>query len=489
VVAEVVGGGCKQAQKNGRPGVAALQYIPPLSLWRNGDSRDGFPRIAGRRSREAREYTMMTRSFLIGALLLTLGLAACSGPEVASSADDVVCDDDNGGLNLPDGFCAVTVADSVGRARHIAVRDNGDVYVALRQMKEGGGIVALRDTSGDGRADVMERFGTHPGTGMAIADGYLYFAPDTAVFRYPLRDDELLPGSDYELIASGFPVQGLHAPKTISLDGNGGLYVNVGAPSNNCQDETQAIAPQGTDPCPQLARHAGIWRFDAARTAQTQERDATHFAVGVRNSVAMAWNASAGALYVVEHARDVLRQAFPDLYTDEQGAELPAEQFIRIEEGATYSWPYCYFDHLQGRHVLSPEYGGDGTVAGRCEAYPLPLMGFPGHYSPNGLVFYEASHFPQRYRAGAFVAFHGSWNRSPFEQKGFNVVFVPFRGGVPSGDWEVFADGFAGVERVESVGQARYRPMSVAIGPDGSLYVGDSVRGRIWRIVYRGQDV
>ena len=414
--------------------------------------------------------------------VLVFSFAACT----TERGQAIVCDPDNGGLTLPDGFCAVVVADSIGPARHMAIRDNGDVYVALRRVTGGGGIVGLRDTTGDGKADLVVRFGEFPGSGIGIYDGHLYFAPDTSVFRYRFDGDELAPLPGYEQIAGGFPVQGLHAPKLIALDGKGGLYVNVGAPSNNCQDENVAIEPPGFDPCPAVERHAGIWRFDASRPGQTQA-EAEHYAVGVRNSVAIAWNSNIDQLYVVEHGRDILNQQWPELYSEEESAELPAERFLMLEEGKDYGWPYCYYDHLQQKNVLSPEYGGDGTEVGRCSAYADPLMGFPGHYSPNGLTFYTSDQFPERYRNGAFVAFHGSWNRAPFEQKGFNVVFVPFDGKAPSGDWEVFADGFAGVSPIMSVNEAKHRPMDVDVAPDGSLYVVDSLKGKIWRIVYRGR--
>jgi len=94
--------------------------------------------------------------------------------------------------------------------------------------------------------------------------------------------------------------------------------------------------------------------------------------------------------------------------------------------------------------------------------------------------------FPARYRGGAFVAFHGSWNRAPLPQAGYLVAFVPFAGARPSGPYEVFADGFAGAERIGSPGEARHRPMGLAVAPDGALLVADTVRGRIWRVTFSG---
>jgi glucose/arabinose dehydrogenase len=112
-------------------------------------------------------------------------------------------------------------------------------------------------------------------------------------------------------------------------------------------------------------------------------------------------------------------------------------------------------------------------------------MAFPGHIGPNDLLFYTGSMFPDRYRTCASVAFHGSWNRAPLPQKGFYVAFVPFVNGMPSGDMEIFADGFSGVKVVDSNNEALHRPTGLAQGPDGSIYVSDSMEGRIWRIMYK----
>ena len=162
---------------------------------------------------------------------------------------------------------------------------------------------------------------------------------------------------------------------------------------------------------------------------------------------------------------------------------VPSEEFLMLEDGADFGWPYCYYDHLQGKKVLAPEYGGDRNTTGRCESTTDPILGFPGHLAPNDLLFYHSEQFPERYRNGAF---HGSWNRAPEPQEGYFVVFVPFEGALPSGDWEVFADGFSQLDEVESPRDAVYRPCGLAVGPDGSLYVNDSNQGRIWRIFYSG---
>jgi glucose/arabinose dehydrogenase len=111
-------------------------------------------------------------------------------------------------------------------------------------------------------------------------------------------------------------------------------------------------------------------------------------------------------------------------------------------------------------------------------------VGLPGHWAPDDLKIYTGKSFPAAYQGGAFIAFHGSWNRAPAPQDGFNVVFQPLRNGAASGQWVVFADGFAGPDKAR--GRAAHRPTGLAIGPDGALFVSDDSKGRIWKITYHG---
>ena len=115
-----------------------------------------------------------------------------------------------------------------------------------------------------------------------------------------------------------------------------------------------------------------------------------------------------------------------------------------------------------------------------------PLIGFPGHIAPGDILFYTANQFPEHYKHGAFIAFHGSTIRGPYSQAGYFVGFVPFKDGKPSGPWEVFANGFAGMDTIINTTDAKHRPMGIAEGPDGSLYISDSRKGKIWRIMFRG---
>lgn len=420
---------------------------------------------------------MIERWFLAAAF----ALAATAWPDtgVTSPAD---CDSDNGGLELAEGFCARVAADELGRARHLAVRGNGDVYVIFRKAVDGRGLAALRDTDGDGRYDRIERFGEVTGTGIAVRDDWLYAGADNRVVRYRLPEgDGLVPGGEPETVVTGFPGQGQHAAKSLAFDGEGHLFVNVGGPSNACQKKARTPGSPGIDPCPQLERHGGVWRFDAAATDQDHQRRAP-FATGIRNAVALAWNGVDGGLYAVQHGRDQLHSLWPELFTVDDNAVLPAEEFLRLEEGDDFGWPYCYHDQRRGRKVLAPEYGGDGEKVGRCAEKKGPLVGFPGHWAPNDLLFYAGGLFPERYRGGAFIAFHGSWNRAPRPQAGYRVVFVPMEDGKPAGDWITFADGFKGAERIESSREAEYRPMGLTVTPDGELLVIDSQKGRLWAV-------
>lgn len=421
-------------------------------------------------------------------LLLILGIfllliVACTSSNDRKKTGDLTSAID-GELTLPDGFSSIVVAESLGRGRHLTVRDNGDIFLALRQLENNKGIVALRDSDGNGSADIIKYFGEFPGTGIDFHNGYLYFGSDQEVMRYKFLDSELLPDPSRELIVTGFPDQNQHEVKPFTFDGEGNIYVNVGAPSNACMEQMRTAGSQGLYPCPQLERHAGIWRFKDNVLNQDQVKDGYHYATGIRNSVALDWNFNSNHLYVVQHGRDQLYQFFPDLYDEDAGVNLPAEELFLVKDGSDFGWPYCYFDPYLEKKVQAPEYGGDGESTTGCEDKEDPIMFFPAHAAPNDILFYSGNQFPARYKNGAFIAFHGSWNRAPQEQEGYYVVFIPFDGAYPSGDWEIFADGFAGKDVVMQPHEAEHRPMGLAQGPEGSLFVSDSQSGKIWKIQY-----
>jgi glucose/arabinose dehydrogenase len=399
-------------------------------------------------------------------------------------------------LVLPEGFGAIVVADSLGMARHLAVNANGDIYVKLRHITTSPGTVALRDTTNDGKADIIKRFGEYYNDGsfateMRIHNGYLYFSTELVVYRQKLPENELTPrGAPEVLVVDQYPIR-WHNAKSLAFDGQGNMYVTFSAPTNVCEDwssidyeaskSTENI--KGLNPCPQLADQAGIWKFREDKQNQLQS-NGVRYATGLRSIVGISWNSVDNSLYAVQHGRDYLSAHAPKIYTPWQNAVLPAEEFVQIKEGDDFGWPYTYYDPFKKKRMLAPEYNGDGVK--EANGYAEPLMGLPAHWAPNDLLFYQGNQFPERYKKGAFIAFHGSTNRAPYLQGGYIVAFIPFENGKPLGTWEVFADGFAGTERITKMEDAKYRPMGLAEGPDGSLYIVESKKGKLWRVVFHG---
>lgn len=431
---------------------------------------------------------------LMSLLAVSFGLPL-DGRAASSSA----CDPDNGGLTLPAGFCASVFADNLGRARQLVVAPNGDVYVNTWSSRytenknaPGGYLVALRDTNADGKADQIERFGpVHQdgkpggGTGIAVHAGALYVEDIGKIVRYRLEGGALVPAASPDVILTGLHTETGHIMHPFAITSGGTLYVNSGSLTNSCQEKDRTVESPGQKPCAELALQAGIWRYDAGKTGQAFSAN-ERFATGTRNAVALAVNAADGALYATLHGRDGLGPHWPKLYTTEQNNELPAEIFSRIDKGDDFGWPTCYYDGRQRKHVLAPEYGGDGGKAqGPCADKKQPAVTFPAHWAPNSMAFYAGSQFPAKYRGGAFVAFHGSHDRKPV-QAGYLVAFVPFEGSKPVGRFEEFATGFTGAASVKAPTEAKHRPMGVAAGPDGALYVSDDVKGRVWKITYAG---
>ena len=254
-------------------------------------------------------------------VLVAVGLIPVSA-EAQRSRALPACDPDNGGLILPEGFCALVVADGLEGARHLDVTADGDIYVHLRGSRgrepnpPGGGVVALRDADGDGRAEVVQRFSDHYGTGLQLRGDYLYVSTTTEVYRYRMTPGELVPRGEPELIVSGFPEQRGHAAKAFAFDESDNLYVNVGAPSNVCMENRGPGSP-GQEPCLQRVRQASVWRFDADRTGQTQESDGHQFVTGTRNIVAIAWDPATRAIYAAQHGRDAVHTLWPDHYNED----------------------------------------------------------------------------------------------------------------------------------------------------------------------------
>jgi glucose/arabinose dehydrogenase len=423
-----------------------------------------------------------------GLAALALGVASPAAAQPAAGG----CGD-NGGLKLPPGFCATVFADGLGSVRHMAVAPNGVVYVNSWSGKGAGGdgfLIALEDSGKAGKADKVTRFGDKAadgstgGTGVGLYKGYLYAEEKDKIVRYPLAAGASVPGGKGEVVVSGMPLGGDHPMHPFMIDPKGDLFVDMGSATNSCQPQNRRSGVPGTNPCTETETRAGLWKFSADKLGQPFT-PAARFATGIRNGEGISMDA-AGRIYVAMHGRDQLAQNWGKLYPDAAAiADQPAEELLLVKAGGDYGWPYCYYDNAQKKLVLAPEYGGDGGKAvGLCAQKSPPVAGLPGHWAPDDLKIYAGKAFPAAYLGGAFIAFHGSWNRAPAPQDGFNVVFQPLRNGAASGQWVVFADGFAGPDKAR--GRAAHRPTGLAIGPDGALYVSDDAKGRIWKITYHG---
>ena len=230
---------------------------------------------------------------------------------VAARAALPAPDADNGGLTLPPGFRAVVVADKLKPLRNLAVAPNGDIYVKTRKA----GIYALRDTDGDGRADVIKEFGSGGGTGIALRDGWLYTSTDDHVFRYPLVPGELVPAGEPQRVIRDLPNGRQHEAKVFAFGADGQLYVETGSPSNAYGGKKdRARGAQGEDATEFLKTHGGFWRFDPDKLEQTQA-DGYHFSTGHRHATTIALNPVNRQLFVSIHGRDQLNTVAPQFFS------------------------------------------------------------------------------------------------------------------------------------------------------------------------------
>lgn len=434
--------------------------------------------------------------FTIRRVAAGAGLALAIGALIAAAPRTIgpqgACAADNAGLTLPAGFCATIFADSLTAPRHMVVAPNGDLWVVAAAPGGRGGppptppqrLYLLRDANGDGKAEMVKSFPHGGGSGIALANGALYASSGRAIVRYRYTAGTTELGAP-DTIVSEFATGGHIAYNFVVVGPT--LYMNVGSATNVCQERNQPNV-KGIDPCVELETRAGVWTFDANRMGQ-KPADGQRFATGLRNLVALTVHPRDSMLWAAMHGRDNLHQNWG--FSQEYGAENPAEQVNHIEKGDDFGWPYCYYSNEEKKLVTAPEYGGDGKKDDRCRDKKAPAYGFPGHIGPNDMLFYTGAQFPEEYRNGAFIAFHGSWNRAPLPQQGFNVAFLPMRErrllrGASAGPHRVFAEGFSRNGGPGTDGRI-HRPTGLAQATDGSLYVSDDVAGTIYRISFRGR--
>jgi len=286
-------------------------------------------------------------------LAVSAGVAQTSKPDA-----------NNAGLKLPAGFVALKVADGLGAARHLAVAPNGNIFVKLENLKSGKGIYWLRDPNKDGRDEQKTGFGNYIGTGMYIKGNYLYASSNTDIYRYKLDDNFKPDTANPEKLVTGLLARHQHESKSIIVDNDGNLYTNIGAYSNACQEQDRTKGSTGRNPCPILDSAGGIWQFRADKTDQTYG-DGVHYATGLRNVVGLDWNTQTNSLFVTQHGRDQLGDLYPDLYTAQQSAELPAECMYELHKGSNCGWPYIYYDQIGvGALMRVRETGGKAESSG-----------------------------------------------------------------------------------------------------------------------------
>ena len=437
---------------------------------------------------------------IAGLLLMSVQPSAAQDARNAASNSGSACAGDNGGITLSPGFCATVFADNVGHARHMVVAPNGVVYVNTwsgryyantenAKAPDGGFLLALQDTTGSGRADKVVRFGpgvesgNAGGTGIALYNGALFAETNDRIVRYALPPGAIAPTGAPEVVVSGLPLTGDHPMHPFKIDAQGALYVDLGSATNACQRQNRIPNSPGIQPCTELETRAGIWRYDANRTGQ-QFSPAERFATGLRNGEGIAFD-SAGRIFATQHGRDQLRENWSAALHRGAGRQRAGgracsagtRRRLRLAVLLLRSEPA---EARPGAGIWRRRRQGDRAVRRQASARRRVSRAL-GAQRPRHL---RRAAIPGAYRGGAFIAFHGSWNRAPSPQGGYNVVFQPLADGKPSGNYVVFADGFAGASK--EPGRAAHRPSGLAVGPDGALYVSDDQRGRIWRIVFRG---
>ena len=240
-----------------------------------------------------------------------------------------------------------------------------------------------------------------------------YAEVNDRIVRYALPAGTIAPTGAPEVIVSGLPLTGDHPMHPFAIDAQGGLYVNLGSATNACQVENRMPTPRASSRAPSSRRGPAS---GATTPIAPGSGSPPPSASPPGSATAKASHSTPrGESSRPSTAATSCARTGRSLYTPEQGANEPAEELLQLERGADYGWPYCYFDLSQQKLVLAPEYGGDGKkTVGLCAEKRAAVAAFPAHWAPNDLALYNGQQFPAAYRGGAFIAFHGSWNRAPF---------------------------------------------------------------------------
>ena len=423
------------------------------------------------------------------AFLSAISLACAALPFACGAA----MADEPDGLKLLPGFHAQVVATGLPSLRHLAVRDDGTIYASTRGGGRGAaspGILVLQPGA-DHKADKNDHFSTITGgTGIRIHGNYLYASSNADVVRFALKKGEAVPTAAPETIVTGMPTIGF-SNRILAFDAKGDLYVSVGGSGNICVDNPpKGQKPKGLHPCPGVTDRGGVWKFSATKPGQKFPADGKQIATGLRDSVSMDFR-QGDAVYLFMHDRADTHITWPEQFSEEDENNL-SEELHRFagKDVVNMGWPYTYYDSAKKARLMAPEYGGDGKVSPPPGIYATPVMTFhPSHSAPLDLLFYYGKQFPKLYRGGAFVVRHGGIGPDlPQGHNGYDVVFIPFTGNGKSGAPVTFIDGFSGTTPVSrNTSKATYRPGGVALAPDGSLYVADTQKGRIWRVYYDGK--
>jgi glucose/arabinose dehydrogenase len=361
--------------------------------------------------------------------------------ESAGNPPRVVARPANAKLVVPPGFTISVYAEGLQDPRNMILAPNGDLFVA---ESEPGRVTILRDENRDGKPDRRFVFASermYNPFGLAFHRDYLYVGNTDALVRFKYKTGQTAADGDYERLIPLPP--GGHATRNVIFNRAGTkMYIAVGSRSN--------VSVESEEP-----KRAAITEANPDGTGQRI------FASGLRNPVGLAWNPATGALWTSVNERDGL------------GDDLVPDYITEVRSGAFYGWPYSYIGkNADPRRKERPDLVAKAVV---------PSVLIRSHSAALGLVFYEGKMFPEKYRGGAFVALHGSWNRAL--RTGYSVIHVPFRNGKPAGGYDDFVIGWAPDPASKAVWG---RPVGLLVLPDGSLLVSDDGAGVIWRVKAEG---